>query len=131
MHVRQKFQDLTKVDNIEAQIFYFQQQLRMDSAMYLRVQAHSRVPTLINLMKQRMNIDKSDLNWQKFRLAITLQDMAFLKIEIGKYDVALFHLRETETRMRDIKSDEKVDQVVLEMAEERNNTLANRAQAHL
>ena len=82
-------------------------------------------------MKQRMNIDKSDLNWQKFRLAITLQDMAFLKIEIGKYDDALFHLRETETRMRDIKSDEKVDQVVLEMAEERNNTLANRAQAHL
>ena len=82
-------------------------------------------------MKQRMNIDKSDLNWQKFRLAITLQDMAFLKIEIGKYDDALLHLRETETRMRDIKSDEKVDQVVLEMAEERNNTLANRAQAHL
>ena len=78
-----------------------------------------------------MNIDKSDLNWQKFRLAITLQDMAFLKIEIGKYDDALLHLRETETRMRDIKSDEKVDQVVLEMAEERNNTLANRAQAHL
>ena len=57
--------------------------------------------------------------------------MAFLKIEIGKYDDALLHLRETETRMRDIKSDEKVDQVVLEMAEERNNTLANRAQAHL
>ena len=82
-------------------------------------------------MKQRMNIDKSDLNWQKFRLAMTLQDMAFLKIEIGKYDDALLHLRETEARMRDIKSDEKVDQVVLEMAEERNNTLANRAQAHL
>ena len=99
--------------------------------MYLRVKAHQWIPTLIKLMKQRIKIDKTDLNWQRFRLTMTLQDMAFLKIEMGKYDDALLHLRETETRMRDIASDEKVDRVVLEMAEERNNTLAEWSQRHL
>jgi len=57
--------------------------------------------------------------------------MAFLKIEMGKHDDALLHLRETETMIREITSDEKVDPVVLEMAEERNHKLAEWAQTHL
>jgi len=44
--------------------------------------------------------DKTDLNWQNYRLAVTLQDMAFLKLEMGKYDDSLLHLRETEEMLR-------------------------------
>ena len=58
---------------------------------------------------------------------MTIQDMAFLKTEMGKHDDALLHLRETEEMLRDTKSDEKVDSTVLEMAEERNRRLADLA----
>ena len=100
--VAAKFQDTSKVDNIDAQIFYQQQQIRMDSARYLRLKAHSRIPKLIQLLKLRMQVEPgaADLNWQKFRLALTIQDMAMLKHEMQKHDDALLHLREAEDILR-------------------------------
>ena len=47
--------------------------------------------------------------------------MAFLKIEIGNYDDALLHLRETENMLRTVvNEDDKVTQEQLVAAEERN-----------
>ena len=40
------------------------------------------------------------MNYWQYRLAVTLQDMAFLKIELDKAEDALMHLRETETMLR-------------------------------
>ena len=74
----------------------------MDSARYLRLKAHSRIPKLIQLLKLRMQVEPgaADLNWQKFRLALTIQDMAMLKHEMQKHDDALLHLREAEDILR-------------------------------
>ena len=52
--------------------------------MYKRVKANSRIPILIQLLKKRIQLDEANSNSYKYRLAVTLQDMAFLKIELGK-----------------------------------------------
>ena len=47
-------------------------------------------------------MDENEANRYRYRLAVTLQDMAFLKIELANYDDALQHLRETENMLRSI-----------------------------
>ena len=93
---------MAKLENIDAQIFYFTQQLRQDSALYQRVKANSRIPNLIKLLKLRIEKDEQQANKYKYQLVVTLQDMAFLKIEMGNYDDALLHLRETENMLRTV-----------------------------
>ena len=46
-HIAAKFKDLSKLENIDAQIFYRQQNVRLDSANYQRVQALAHIPKLI------------------------------------------------------------------------------------
>ena len=47
--------------------------------------------------------------------------MAFLKIEMGNFDDALLHLRETETMLRSVVSEPgKVTKELREVAEQRN-----------
>ena len=66
-------------------------------------------------------MDEREANKYRYQLAVTLQDMAFLKIEMGNYDDALLHLRETENMLRAVVSEEgKVTQELREAAEERN-----------
>ena len=78
-------------------------------------------------MKQRMQVDPTDMNWQKFRLAMTLQDMAMLKLEMRKYDDAMLHLRETEDTLRQVtpesSSSGRVTNLIYELANERNEKL--------
>ena len=42
-----KFGDLSKVENLDAQIFYYTQQIRRESVVYNRVKALTFVPKLI------------------------------------------------------------------------------------
>lgn len=73
-HVQVKYQDLSKLENLDTQIFYFTQQLRHDSVLYERVNANSRIPNLIKLLKKRieMTSDEKELNYYRYRLAVTL-----------------------------------------------------------
>ena len=48
----------------------------------------------------RMSIDPKDENWQKFRLAITVQDMAMLKLEMNRVEDAVLHLIESGDILR-------------------------------
>ena len=65
-HVQRKFQDLSKVENLDAQIFYQTQWLRHDSANYMRVKANSRIPNLIKLLKKRIEMDECDANKYRY-----------------------------------------------------------------
>lgn len=77
---------------------------------------------------------KAQLNYWRFRLAVTLQDMAMLKIEMGKYEDSLLHLQETETMLRNVllspqkSKDSQISAMMKEVADERNQRLANQAQ---
>ena len=71
-HVQRKFQDLSKMENLDAQIFYQTQWLRHDSANYMRVKANSRIPNLIKLLKKRIEMNETDANKYRYQLAVTL-----------------------------------------------------------
>ena len=47
-----------------------------------------------------------------------------MKIEMGKFDDALLHLRETESMFRSVVSDNKITDFMREVASERNDRLA-------
>ena len=73
-HFCKKFDDTSKIENLDAQIFYYTQQIRREVSSYNRMQALSHIPKLINLLKMRTSKakDEKDANFWSFRLGITL-----------------------------------------------------------
>ena len=54
-------------------------------------------------------MDEREANKYRYQLAVTLQDMAFLKIEMGNYDDALLHLLEVQETLDPLHRYDQVD----------------------
>ena len=80
-NVMSKFYDLTKAENLDAQIFYLNQQVRREIAVFNRVKALNHIPKMLTLLNARKRLyeaenDAEGLNFVTFRTAVTLQDLA-------------------------------------------------------
>ena len=98
-----------------------------------RVQVLSFLPKLIQLLSARKAkaSGDSDLNFQNFRLGVTLQDLAQLKIKIRKPKDALFHLHESERLLRTVKADgDQVSELLIRVSIGRNLELFKEAKTH-
>ena len=101
--------------------------------MHNRVQVLSFLPKLIQLLLARIAkaSGDSDLNFQNFRLGVTLQDLAQLKIQIRKPEDALFHLHESERLLRTVKADgDQVSELLIRVSIGRNLELFKEAKTH-
>ena len=71
----------------------------------------SSIPKLIQLLKERKERAKNqnpiELNYWTFRLGVTLQDLAQLKIEIGKAEDSTYHLQASEEQLNEVRVDEE------------------------
>ena len=134
-HVQQKFSDTSRVENLEAQIHYYTEQIRRESSIHDHVAALALMPKLVQLMNARMQMaekdDSESFNLYKFRKAIVLQDMAQLKVALGKPEDTVYHLVESEKLLRESKtySDVGIGKLVVRAAFERNNDLNMKARA--
>ena len=79
--VTAKFADQTKVENVDAQIFYITQMVRKDFTIYQKAASLSRITRLVSLVNKRKQLSQSpeEQNFWTFRLAVTLQDAALVK----------------------------------------------------
>ena len=101
----------------------------------------SNIPKLIQLItKRKALIDEADPeakaqaeNYWDFRMGVTLQDLAYCKIELINPEDALLHLRASEDILRNIKSKENTDvtPLLLKTANERNHRLFKEAKQEL
>lgn len=70
-----KFADISKVENLDAQIYYYTQQVRRESAIHYRLYVLEHLPKLIQLLSARRTMcadDKKESNFWTFRLGVTL-----------------------------------------------------------
>ena len=70
-----KFNDMSQVENLEICIFYYTQQIRLESSFYNRMKVLSFMPKLIQLLKARQQKcapGSSELNFWNFRLGVCL-----------------------------------------------------------
>ena len=60
--VAKKFNDTSKLANLDAQIFYLTQQIRRETAIFMRMRALACVPKLIQVLKARKDrsLDQKD-----------------------------------------------------------------------
>ena len=129
-----KFQDTTKLENLDAQIFYYTEQVRCDTSVFDNTAALALMPKLVQLLDARINMaadDAKQANLYRFRKAVVLQDMAQVKIALLKPDDSLYHLQEAERLLRDAKADDEVaiSKVVMRAATARSHDLNQKAQA--
>ena len=98
------------------------------------------MPKLLQLFDARLaNLSKAtsedsggkQKNFFSFRKAITLQDMAKLKVDIRNAQDAPFHLQESERLLKDIFVDNEngINDQLLEAARERNQRIKKKAEA--
>ena len=77
-----------------------------------------------------MKDQPEDVNYEDFRLAITMQDMAYLKNEMGNHSDALLHLREAEEMLRKVKEEgDRLPAELLHAVADRTFNLIKEAQA--
>ena len=74
-HVKEKFGDQSKIENIEAQIFYLQREIRFFMTRFKWLEASSIQPNLIMLLKEKIKKQQGDeaaVNYTNFRLVMSL-----------------------------------------------------------
>ena len=63
------------------------------------------IKQLLHLLKLRAQLSSEDadqLNYYNFRIAVSMQDMAQVKLELGNSEDALLHLIESEKKLLSI-----------------------------
>lgn len=107
--------------------------MRREAAVFNRVKALSHIPKLIQLLNHRRKQaegDDKEYNFWTYRLGVTLQDLAQLKVEIRNPEDAMLHLQESEKLLRGVKAEEeKIGAVLLRATIDRNHDLFKDAQA--
>ena len=136
-HVTKKFQDLTKDENLNAMIFYYNQEIRIESSIYNYDQVLKHLTKLIQLLKtkreklaQQNPQNKLELNFSDYRLGVALQDLSMTKLQIGKPEDASLHLQESEKALLKVEPDafKGITVLLLRATASRNRDLYRQSQ---
>lgn len=139
-HMSKRYLDMSKLENIDAQIYFYNQEIRTESSLYNYAQVLHHLPKLIQVLKIRMAkmqengpVDQAELNFYNYRLGVALQDLSMTKMNIGKPEDSVFHLQEAEKILMDVTVDQSrgLSRLLLQTTCSRNRDLFRKSQSLL